>query len=134
MFEESKYYLLVFFTLFLFFLECEDHKNDIYADKYTPKNELDFTLIQRTDTLIDLSGNKLLIYLDDIAGKQSILKLKIKDSILFKDYIYSKSIIHFSFAKKNYTIICRKLENLIIGYDKGYFTLKKWSTENVFTT
>ncbi len=126
MFDESKYYLLVFFTLFLFYLECEDHRNDIYVDKYTPKKELDFTLIQRTDTLVKLKKNCFLnIFLDDIAGKQSILTLKIQDSILFKDYIFSKSVIRFSFEDKKYQLICRKLDNLIIGYDVGYFTLKK---------
>ena len=126
MFDESKYYLLVFFTLFLFYLECEDHRNDIYVDKYTPKKELDFTLIQRTDTLVKLKKNCFLnIFLDDIAGKQSILTLKIQDSILFKDYIFSKSVIRFSFEDKKYQLICRKLYNIIIGYDKGYFTLKK---------
>ncbi len=114
-----------FLLLPLLLLACAESVGVDYHERFEQPRELDFDLVQRCDTTIFFWGEKIFFYIDDISGGQTRLIVR-KDKITVLDqYIFPKTSYGFSVHSKNYRLMCRELENFLIGYDVAHFTLVK---------
>jgi hypothetical protein len=103
---------------------CSEGVGMDYKERSGPAREVSFQLEQRADTLISFWGEKIYLHIDDITGGQTKLTVRRGKIDLISEAAFAGDEYEFSIRGKYYRLTCNKLENFLVGYDIGHFTLE----------
>lgn len=124
----TQYHLSYYIVILTLFFSCgvDPSNNSNESELLTiPESGYDFQLYQRKEIKLSTNlGHELVIGIDDITNRQTILDVSLEDQVLYHKSVSEGDQITFSVGKENYILLCTDQVNFLIGEDEAFFSLR----------